>query len=607
MSRGPALLQAKDVRLSLGGAPLFDGVDLALLKGECACLVGANGAGKSTLMAILNGTTEPDVGVVSRMSGVTIGIVPQEPDLDGFDSLMAYVQAGFGVPLAAHVAEAMLEAYGLDPARAPQGLSGGEVRRAALARAFAAEPDVLLLDEPTNHLDIPAIEDLESRLTAFKGASLLISHDRRFLQRASRAIYWLRQRRVLKLDRGYAAFDDWAASVEAEEARAFSRLETHLKAEEHWLQRGVTARRSRNEGRRRKLEAMREDRRARLQASARPGVKLDAGAAGDAGQLILEARALCKAFGERKIVSDLSLRVMRGDRIGVVGPNGAGKSTLLELLLGRLAPDAGSVRRAQNLSIAYVDQVRALLDPAVSVWDALTPLGGDQIIVQGQPRHVAAYARDFLFQAEQLRQPAGALSGGERNRLALAVTLAKPSDLLVLDEPTNDLDADTLDALEEMVAGFAGTVIIVSHDRAFLDAVTTQILGVVGDGQWRETPGGYEDFAREHGRHGRAASAAKPSPAKDTATQSGPAAAPRVAKKLSYKDARRLEELEAVLPRLELEIATLEGELADPALFVRDPKGFERRSQRLEAARAEKDSGETEWLTLETLRESLQG
>jgi ATP-binding cassette subfamily F protein uup len=604
VSRGQALLQAKDLRLSLGGAPLFDGVDLALLKGECACLVGANGAGKSTLLAILSGALEADGGAISRASGIDIGVVPQEPDLEGFATLFDYVQAGFGAPLPAHVAQSALESFALDPARAPQGLSGGEVRRAALARAFAAEPAVLLLDEPTNHLDIPAIEDLEERLSAFKGASLLISHDRRFLERVSRATYWLRQRRVLKLDRGYGAFEGWAAGIEAEEARTFSRLETHLKAEEHWLQRGVTARRSRNEGRRRKLMAMREERRARMAARAHPGVKLDAGVSGDAGQLVLEAKGLCKSFGARAIVSNLSLRVMRGDRVGIIGPNGAGKSTLIDLLLGRLEADAGEVRRAATLAIAYVDQTRSLLDPTQTVWDALTPLGGDQIIVQGRPRHVAAYARDFLFQAEHLRQPTSALSGGERNRLALAVTLAKPADLLVLDEPTNDLDADTLDSLEEMVAGFSGTVIIVSHDRAFLDAVTTQTLGHVGPGQWRETPGGYEDFVREHapGHDKRDASAAAGKKA-----VAAPPPPPKPSKKLSYKDARRLEELETLLPRWEDEIAGLEAKLADAELFARDPKAFERFSQRLEAARAEKDAGETEWLTLETLRDSLQG
>jgi ABC transport system ATP-binding/permease protein len=603
VSRGQVLLQAKDVRLSLGGAPLFDGVEIALVKGECACLVGANGAGKSTLLRILAGRLDMDAGIVSTTSGVTIGIVSQEPDLAESESLSAYVQAGFGTPIPVYAAEAALEGFGLQADRTPRGLSGGEVRRVALARAFAAEPDVLLLDEPTNHLDIPTIEAMEARLAAFKGACLIISHDRRFLERTTRATFWLRQRRVIKLDRGFAAFDAWAEGVETEEARQLAKLDTHLKAEEHWLRRGVTARRSRNEGRRRKLEAMRAERRARHALAARPGAKLEAGKAGEAGRLVIEAAALSKRFDERVIVDSLSVRIMRGDRIGVVGPNGAGKTTLLEMLLGRLAPDTGQVRHAANLAIAYVDQSRALLDPAMSVKDALTPLGGDQVMVQGKPRHVAAYARDFLFGPEHLRQPIAALSGGERNRLALAVTLTKPADLLVLDEPTNDLDADTLDALEEMVAGFDGTVLIVSHDRAFLDDVTTQILGAIGDGQWRESPGGYDDFVREHGGFAPVvAPRASPPKTRAEASPTVPQASPR---KMSYKDARRLTELESLIPALEAEIAALEAHLSDAAFFTANPTAFTATSARLEAARAEKDAAETEWLTLEALRESF--
>lgn len=602
MSAGAALLQAKGVRLSLGGAALFDDVELALLKGECACLVGANGAGKSTLLKILSQQIEADAGVISIASGATLGVVPQEPDFGDVDTLRAYVARGFDHPIPDHQAEAALDSYGLDPDRPPKGLSGGEARRAALARAFAASPDILLLDEPTNHLDIPAILDLEQRLGAFRGAALLISHDRRFLDRATQAVYWLRQRRVLKLDKGYTAFESWADAVEAEDARQMARLNTHLKAEEHWLRRGVTARRSRNEGRRRRLMAMRADRRDRLALSARPEIKLDIARAGDAGRLILEAKGLSKQFGDRPIVSNLTLRVMRGDRVGVIGPNGAGKTTLLDLLLGRLAPDSGEVRRPLDLKIAYVDQTRGLLRPDATVWESLTPLGGDQVIVQGRPRHVAAYARDFLFRAEQLHQPTAALSGGERNRLALAVTLAQPADVLVLDEPTNDLDADTLEALEEMVIGFDGTVLIVSHDRAFLDNVTTQVIGAVGDGAWRETPGGYEDFEREHGAF-RKRETREPGKPKSSASP----APPRAAKKLSYKDARRLDILEALLPELDEEIATIEAALADPSLFATDPVRFAALSARLDAARIEKDRGETEWLTLDDLRASLQG
>jgi ATP-binding cassette subfamily F protein uup len=604
MSRPAPVLQLRSVRLSLGGAPLFDGVDLALSRGERAALVGANGAGKSTLMRIVQGSLEADAGERAITSGADIATVDQEPDLTGFATLLDYAMSRYGAPACpAYAAEAALASLGLDPARTVQGLSGGELRRAALARAFAADPAILLLDEPTNHLDVPAIEDLEERLKSFSGACLIVSHDRRFLERVSTACLWLRQRRVIKLDRGYGAFEDWAEAVETEEARALAKLETQLKAEEHWLLRGVTARRSRNEGRRRKLMAMRAERSARVQAAARANAEIEAEKGRDSGQLVLQARNVSKTWpgAAAPVVSNLSLTVRRGDRIGIVGPNGAGKSTLLGLLLGHIQPDAGEIRRGVNLEIAYVDQARALLDPAKSIRDTLCPLGGDQVMVRGRPVHVAAYAKSFLFRAEQLRQPAGALSGGERNRLALALVLAQHSNLLVLDEPTNDLDMDTLDALEEALDNFDGTVLIVSHDRAFLDSVATQTLGATGPGRWAETPGGYDDFVREHGGFRRAATLSRPMPA--------PApAAPREdkrARKLSYKDEFRLREIEAALPKLTAAIETLNERLHDPALFARDPAGFARLAGELDAARAQHDAMETEWLELEAKRDSL--
>jgi len=533
---GSILAQLKDVRLTLGGAPLFSGVNLAVRRGERACLVGPNGAGKSTLLRILAGAAEADAGERTLAQGAAIAIVEQEPDLRAFASLRDYAcSPPLGrEAIAAHRADAALLQFGLDPERSAQGLSGGELRRASLARALAAEPDLLLLDEPTNHLDIATITLLEEELAGFRGGFLLISHDRRFLERVTSRCFWLRNGQVLTADVGFKDFEPWAEAVELAEERALSRLETQLKAEERWLQRGVTARRSRNEGRRRKLLAMRAERTERkgvLQAaSARAGIAAEAGA--ESGRLVLEARGLSKSFPGRAtpIVSGLDLRLMRGDRLGLIGPNGSGKTTLLQLLLGRMAPDAGAVRHGVNLDVAYIDQTRALLDPGATVWDTLTPGGGDQVMVRGQPRHVAAYAKEFLFAPAQLRQPAGALSGGERNRLALAVTLAKPANLLVLDEPTNDLDMDTLEVLEEAVAAYDGTVVIVSHDRAFLDAVTTQVLGALGDGRWAETPGGYADFAREHGGYAPRAAArapvAKPAPA--------PAESERPKRKLSY-------------------------------------------------------------------------
>jgi ATP-binding cassette subfamily F protein uup len=604
---GPALAHAKDLRLTLGGAPLFEGVEFTLHKGERACLIGANGAGKSTLMRMLAGLVDPDAGEIAFASGASIALAPQDPDLEGFATLRDYACApsvtrvGSAHEAPVYLAEAELLAYGLDPDRAPDALSGGEARRAGLARAFAAQPDILLLDEPTNHLDIAAIEDLEQRIASFNGACLIISHDRRFLERASSATLWLRQRRMMKLNKGYGAFEEWAEQVETEEARNMARLETHLKAEEHWLRRGVTARRSRNEGRRRKLMAMRAERRERQGLSGGPKAAIQAERGGESAKLVIEAKGISKSYGEREVISNFSLRVMRGDRIGIVGPNGAGKTTLLEILLRNREADSGSVRHGAQLEIAYVDQARAIIDPELTLWDALTPGGGDQVIVRGHPRHVAAYAKEFLFNSDQLRQPVGALSGGERNRLALAIALAKPANLLVLDEPTNDLDMDTLDALEDMLAGYEGTVLIVSHDRAFLDDVTTQIIGPIGKGRWVESPGGWEDFERAYGD----ARIDKPKAAAVQPKQAPAPQAPRKQTKLSFKDEHRAREIETLLPKLETEIACIEAQLHEPDAFSRDPRAFQTASARLEAARAEKEQAEADWLDIELRREAL--
>ncbi|HYD72982.1 MAG TPA: ABC-F family ATP-binding cassette domain-containing protein, partial [Candidatus Binatia bacterium] len=508
-----------------------------------------------------------------------------------------------------HAAEAELSAFGLDPDRATAALSGGETRRASLARAFASEPDILLLDEPTNHLDISAIQELERRVQAFKGACLIVSHDRRFLERVTTATLWLRHRKVLKSDEGFAAFDAWAEKVEAEAERAAARLETHLKAEEHWLRRGVTARRSRNEGRRRRLEAMRTERRERKALFASPRAALQADKGADSSKLVIEAKRISKSYGETPVVADVSLRVMRGDRVGIVGPNGAGKTTLLELLLKRREPGSGEVRLGANLEIAYVDQTRAILDDNATLWEALAPQGGDQIIVRGKPRHVAAYAADFLFSSAQLRQPVAALSGGERNRLALAVALARPANLLVLDEPTNDLDMDTLDALEDMLAAYDGTVLIVSHDRAFLDGVATQIVGPIGKGRWVETPGGWSDFEREFGKFAPTIPrplAGRGSGGGGRADAQAPAERARAKPtKLSYKDERRAAELETLLPRLHQEIAALEARLTEPDLFIKDAAAFAALAALLEAARAQLNTAEGEWLEIELRREAL--
>lgn len=606
MTYGPALVHAKGLRLALGGDPMFDSVDLVLRRGERAALVGANGAGKSTLMRIIAGALEADGGDIAFASGTVLGWAEQETRFEGFVTLRDFVcapssnRAASAGPAPAYAAEALLESFDLDPDRAPVDLSGGQQRRASLARALAVDPDILLLDEPTNHLDIAAILALEKRLNTFKGACFIISHDRRFLENVSNSTMWLRQRRIIRLDRGFAAFDQWAEAVELEEARALARLETHLAAEEHWLQRGVTARRSRNEGRRRKLQALRAESRERKTLAATQKAAIQAERGAESARLVIEAEKLTKRYGGQSVISNVSLRLMRGDRLGVVGHNGAGKTTLLELFLKRRDPDEGSVRLGEGLQIAYIDQTRMILDRQQTIWEALAPMGGDQVMVRGKPRHVAAYAGDFLFRPEQLRQPLKALSGGERNRLALAVALARPSNLLVLDEPTNDLDMDTLDALEEMLADYDGTVILVSHDRAFLDGVATQIVGPIGGGRWAESPGGWSDFEREH-----SALPAKPRAAKTSGV--APAMVPgRPAKKLGYKQARRLAEIESLLPALAAEIEDIQRRLADQSGFALDPAAFQAAVRRLEAAQTHKEAVEAEWFALELEREALR-
>ena len=478
------LLTLADVRLSFGGKPLFEGVDLSISKGERAALVGRNGAGKSTLMKIVSGEIEPDSGHVWVQPGTRIITVEQEPDLSPYQTLIDYVLDHPIKPHAAagridittdrHRAEAELMDMALDPDAKPQTLSGGQQRRAALARAFATDPDVLLLDEPTNHLDVPMIDLTEMRLKAFRGAVLLVSHDRKFLEGVSTNTLWLRQGIVRKSPRGYAHFESWASEIEAEELRTLQRMKTQLKDEKRWLARGVTGRRKRNMGRLDRLKTMRAEharRRAALSQS-RATAALNAETNDTASRKIIDVRGISKQFdtpaGPLVIAEDFSIRVLRGDRIGIIGPNGAGKTTLLKLMLKELAPDQGSVKLAKSIETIFLDQTRETLNPTDTIWETLAPNGGDSLMVQDSSRHVGAYASDFLFSRDQLRQPVRALSGGERNRLTLAVALAKKSDLLVLDEPTNDLDMQTLDLLEEMLEQYAGTLLIVSHDRAFL-------------------------------------------------------------------------------------------------------------------------------------------
>ena len=593
------ILALKDVRLADGPLMLFDGVDLALDARVRACLVGRNGAGKSTLLRILAGQIEPDGGERNVSAGTRIAFVPQEPEIVG-ETLLDYATAGGAED---YQAQARLTDFGLDPAKSAQGLSGGEIRRAALARAFAEDADVILLDEPTNHLDILAIETLEDELAASRAAALIVSHDRAFLERVTKRCFWLEYRLVRRLDTGFAHFEDWAEKIAAQELEEARRLDRFIQREQHWMARGVTARRARNEGRKRRLESLRQEKADRLKDT-RKELNMGLASSGVSGKRVVEAKAISKAFGGRVLLKNFSTRILRGDRVAVVGPNGAGKTTLVKVLLGQIAPDAGEVKLGTNLEISYIDQARAALEPEMTLREVLLPLGGDQILVRGEPRHIVSYAKDFLFNEAQLRQPVRSLSGGERNRLLLARALANPANVLVLDEPTNDLDMDTLDLLEDLLADYEGTLILVSHDRDFIDRLATSTIGLDGTGRAVETPGGWRDFiAQNPGFFARLPVAAFAAPRATPA----PLARPEPARaKLTYKDQRRLAELEDLIAGAPGEIAALEARLADPGLYGRDPAGFQQLSRDLDAARARLAAAEEEWLALEERREALE-
>src|SRR5215203_216869 len=493
----PPLIQLKDIKLTFGGTPLLAGVELSLSSAERVCLIGRNGSGKSTLLKIAAGTVEPDSGSRFVQPGATIRYLPQEPDFAGFATTLAYVEAGLGPGDDHYQARYMLERLGLRGDEDPARLSGGEARRTALARVLAPSPDILLLDEPTNHLDLTTIEWLEGELDSRRSALVIISHDRRFLSNLSRATAWLDRGAIRQIDRGFASFEAWRDEVLAEEERDQHKLDRKIVNEEHWLRYGVTARRKRNVRRLGDLQALREARRTYNAAVGK--TELTADAAGPSGMLVIEADNVAKSYDGRPIVSDFSSRIRRGDRIGVIGPNGAGKTTLVNLLTGTAAPDTGAVGLGANVTMATLDQHRESLDPTATVADALTGGHGNTVTVGGQARHVVSYMKDFLFAPEQAGTPLGVLSGGERGRLMLARALAKPSNLLVLDEPTNDLDLETLDLLQEMLGEYPGTVLLVSHDRDFLDRAVGSVLVFEGEGRWTEYAGGYTDMVAQRG------------------------------------------------------------------------------------------------------------
>jgi ABC transport system ATP-binding/permease protein len=597
----PPLLHLRNISLTFGGAPLLDDVELAVSPGERACLVGRNGSGKSTLLRIAAGLVEPDRGSRFVQPGATLRYLPQEPDLSGHASTLSYVQAGLAPGDDLHQARYLLERLGLSGDEDPARLSGGEARRAALARVLAPAPDILLLDEPTNHLDLASIEWLERELAQRRSALVLISHDRRFLQTLSRATVWLDRGSARRIELGFGAFEAWRDARLTEEEEEQHKLDRKIEAEQHWLRYGVTARRKRNVRRLAALQKLRQDRRDYRGTAG--NATIAAAQADKSGALVIEAEGIGKAFGARRIVENFSIRIMRGDRIGIVGPNGSGKTTLIGLLTGALAPDAGVVKLGANLQMATLDQGRESLDPNWTLAEALTGGRGDTVLIGDKPKHVIGYMRDFLFAPEQARTPLRVLSGGERGRLTLARALAKPSNMLVLDEPTNDLDLETLDVLEEMLSDYPGTVLLISHDRDFLDRVVNAVVAPEGEGRWVEYAGGYSDMLAQRGGDFAAPrpQAAKPAP-KPPSTASGTRAPMR---RLSFNEKHALETLPAKIAGLEASIRDLQARIDDPTLYARDRQAFDAASAALAAAQAELAAAEEKWLELEILREEV--
>lgn len=599
----------KDIHLTFGGHPLLDGADMSVHEGDKLCVVGRNGSGKSTLLKIAAGLVEPDGGERVLRPGVSVGYLPQEPDLSGFATVLEYVEDGLIHGDDHSRAYYLLAHLGLSGEEDPARLSGGEIRRAALARALAPEPDVLMLDEPTNHLDLPAIEWLEGELKSMRGALVLISHDRAFLSALSDATLWVYQGHVRHLDKGFSGFEDWRDQTLEQMALDRHKLDRKIVRELDWLSKGVTGRRKRNVRRLKELHTLRLEKREHRGPTGT--VTLAASEAQASGKLVMEAKGIAKAFGDTVIVQDLSLRIQRGDRLGLIGPNGAGKTTLIKLLTGEMEPDAGTVRLGTKLEMVTLDQKRESLNPEWSLAEALTEGSGDAVTVQGKPKHVVGYMKDFLFGPEQKNTPIKALSGGERGRLMLARALAKESNLLVLDEPTNDLDLETLDLLQDMLGDYAGTVILVSHDRDFLDRVATSVLVYEGEGQrkgvWREYPGGYSDMVAQRGRGVEAKAQAQKTkePKGDKPKGEKPKAPSKL--KLSYKDKYALETLPGEMAELEAAIAKLEAALADPDLFARDPDTFNATAAELDAKQTALTAAEERWLELEMLREEIEG
>ena len=589
------VLSYENLGLNQGAGWLFRHLDLFVGQRDRLALIGRNGAGKSTLLKLIAGAIDADEGRRTIVPGTKVVMLEQDPDVAGFATLRDYALSGNDAP-ESYQADAIADQLGIDLSREAASASGGERRRAAIVRALAMEPDVLLLDEPTNHLDIAAIEWLEDWLKRYTGAFVVISHDRTFLTRLTRQTLWLDRGQLRRAEVGFGGFDAWTDQVYAEEERNAARLDAKLKIEEHWLQRGVTGRRRRNQGRLSKLKEMRAERAAMM--GPQGAAALQMASDDNKTKIVIDAEHVSKSFGDRAIIRDLSLRVARGDRIGVVGRNGAGKTTLLKLLTGELQPDTGTVKRSATLDGIVIDQQRSLMAPDKTVRDVLAD-GGEWIDVLGSRKHIHGYLKEFLFDPSLTEAKVGTLSGGERSRLLLAREFARESNLLILDEPTNDLDLETLDLLQEVIADYCGTVLIVSHDRDFLDRTVTITLGLDGSGQVDVVAGGYEDWERQR----RPRVDATPKKAAPRPAAATPVPPTRV--KLSYKDQRDYDLLPRRIEELDVRIAADEAAMADPGLYTRDPAAFDRLSRNVAALRDEKDSAEMRWLELAEIVENI--
>lgn len=604
MDSTPPIYAIKGAELSFGTNQLFSNVDLYINRGDKISLVGRNGSGKSTLLKVISGVMEPDAGEIFIQPGVKIAYMPQEPDFSKYKTLRDMVLDG----LPNHgdgqeyKADILIQQLSIAAEADPQIASGGERRKAALARTLIDEPDILLLDEPTNHLDISTIEILEKAIAQFQGAVVVISHDRMFLNNISQTTFWLDRGIMRRNNKGFKFFEEWQEQVIDQEIIEQKNLSKKIEEETEWLHKGVTARRRRNQGRLRRLYQLRAERKEQIKQIGNIDLNVEEG--DFRSKLVIEAKHICKAFGERIIVKDFSTRIIKGNKIGIVGPNGAGKTTLIKILTKRLAPDTGFVRLGKNLEEAYFDQNRLSLDPKKTLWQTLCDKG-DHILVRGQYRHVVAYLKDFLFRPDQAHCPVSALSGGEKNRLMLAVALAQPSNFLVLDEPTNDLDMDTLDLLQEVLSDYEGTMLIVSHDRDFLDRVVTSVIYMKGDGSVYEHAGSYSELLQKLAEK-------TPVPAKDSkkpaaAKTVSVSTAPRKASKLSYNQQRLLEVLPQQVSDYEQKISAIENQLSDSDLYNLDREKFEKLSAELVKLQKDCEEAENQWLEIQCLKEELDG